>query len=392
LARAYGSRFFPEHVIPQSNLQSDRPSPVGEHAGMGPFGTFDMAGNVREWTYNAVEEDRHILGGGWSDPEYMALQMSNTQPAFDRSPTNGIRLVIYLDEDAGLERALAPVEPPSPPDFRALASPPTDEEFEIYRRMVAYDPSELEPRLEAADTARHWVRETVSFQAAYGGKRALVHLYLPMTGSPPFQTVVYWPGASAAVLMSIDQKSAQHQEFIVRSGRAFAFVVFEGTLERQADQPQTGAHAARERIIQRAQDVMRTVDYLEARDDIDADRIAYLGWSWGGHWAPLVLALEPRFRTAVLHVASLFSTRPLPEVDPLNYLPRVTTPVLMLNGRLDGNFPPDTHTRPFFDLLGTPPEHKRFVLAESGHFVPRPTLIRESLDWLDRYLGPVEGR
>jgi eukaryotic-like serine/threonine-protein kinase len=390
--RAYGSSFFPEHVIPQSNLQSDGPSAVGEHAGMGPFGTFDMAGNVREWTYNAVGADRHILGGGWDDPEYMALHTSYTQPAFDRTPTNGIRLVAYLDEDAGLQRALAPAEPPSPPDFRALASPPTHEEFEIYRRMFAYDPSALEPRLEVADTARHWVRETVSFQAAYGGERVLLHLYLPMTGSPPFQTVVYWPGAGALVFNSIDQKSAQHQEFIVRSGRAFAFPVLKGTLERQDDQPETGAHFARDRTIQWVQDVMRTVDYLETRDDIDTGRMAYLGWSWGGRWAPLVLALEPRFSAAVLHVAGLGESRPLPEVDPLNYLSRVTTPLLTLNGRLDAVIPPDTHTRPFFDLLGTPPEHKRFVLAESGHFVPRPTLIRESLDWLDRYLGPVEGR
>jgi len=62
----------------------------------------------------------------------------------------------------------------------------------------------------------------------------------------------------------------------------------------------------------------------------------------------------------------------------------------MVNGRLDAVFPLETHARPFFDLLGTPEEHKRLVVTESGHFVPRPTLIRESLDWLDRYLGPVE--
>ncbi len=390
--RAYGSTFFPERVIPLSNLQSNGPAPVGEHAGMGPFGTLDMAGNVREWTHNAVGEDRHILGGGWNDPEYIALHTSLPQPAFDRAPANGVRLVTYPDEGDGLEWALTPLEPSPVPDFRAMASPPSDEEFEIYRRMFAYDPAPLEPRLEAVDTARHWVRETVSFRAAYGGDRVLLHLYLPRTGSAPFQTVVYWPGAGAGVLTSIDQKSAQHQEFVVRSGRAFAFVVFEGTLERHDSERFTGRHAARDRYVRYVQDVMRTIDYLETRDGIDAHRLAYLGWSWGGHYAPLVLAQEPRFNAAVLHVAGLLDHRPLPEVDPLNYLLRVTTPVLMLNGRLDGFIPPDTHTRPFFDLLGTPPEHKRFVLAESGHFVPRPTLIQESLAWLDRYLGPVEGR
>jgi hypothetical protein len=39
--------------------------------------------------------------------------------------------------------------------------------------------------------------------------------------------------------------------------------------------------------------------------------------------------------------------------------------------------------------LGTPAEHKRLILYESDH-VPRASdTIRETLAWLDRYLGPV---
>jgi hypothetical protein len=40
-------------------------------------------------------------------------------------------------------------------------------------------------------------------------------------------------------------------------------------------------------------------------------------------------------------------------------------------------------------LLGTPVEHKRHVLLESAHTIPRSEGIKETLDWLDRYLGPV---
>jgi len=43
-----------------------------------------------------------------------------------------------------------------------------------------------------------------------------------------------------------------------------------------------------------------------------------------------------------------------------------------------------------FDLLGTPEEDKRLVLYDTDHYIPRNGLIKESLDWLDRYLGPVE--
>jgi hypothetical protein len=43
-----------------------------------------------------------------------------------------------------------------------------------------------------------------------------------------------------------------------------------------------------------------------------------------------------------------------------------------------------------FDLLGTPKEHKVQKLYDSDHLLPRDELIKETLNWLDRYLGPVE--
>ena len=42
-----------------------------------------------------------------------------------------------------------------------------------------------------------------------------------------------------------------------------------------------------------------------------------------------------------------------------------------------------------FRFLGTPPEHKRRVVYETGHNVPRLELIKETLNWLDKYRGPV---
>jgi hypothetical protein len=39
-------------------------------------------------------------------------------------------------------------------------------------------------------------------------------------------------------------------------------------------------------------------------------------------------------------------------------------------------------------LLGTPADQKRQVISQGGHSVPRAQLVQETLDWLDRYLGP----
>ena len=71
----------------------------------------------------------------------------------------------------------------------------------------------------------------------------------------------------------------------------------------------------------------------------------------------------------------------------LNYVTRVKTPTLMLNGRYDAGL--EIGIKPMFDLLGTPPEHKRLILYDTDHIPPRNEFIKETLAWLDKYLGPV---
>ena len=43
-----------------------------------------------------------------------------------------------------------------------------------------------------------------------------------------------------------------------------------------------------------------------------------------------------------------------------------------------------------FASEGTPAEHKRRVVYDTGHDIPRTEMIKETLNWLDRYLGPVK--
>jgi formylglycine-generating enzyme required for sulfatase activity len=39
---------------------------AGKYPGLGPYGTYDMTGNVREWVANAAGGDlRFIMGGSW---------------------------------------------------------------------------------------------------------------------------------------------------------------------------------------------------------------------------------------------------------------------------------------------------------------------------------------
>ncbi len=61
----------------------------------------------------------------------------------------------------------------------------------------------------------------------------------------------------------------------------------------------------------------------------------------------------------------------------------------MLNGKYDFFFPYETSQFPFYELLGTPKEHKKMFVYEGGHTVPRTEQIKETLAWLDQYLGPI---
>jgi pimeloyl-ACP methyl ester carboxylesterase len=81
----------------------------------------------------------------------------------------------------------------------------------------------------------------------------------------------------------------------------------------------------------------------------------------------------------------------LPEADPLNFLPRLRVPTVVVGGRYDFVFPLEISMGPMFRLLGAPEKDKRLVLYDGGHVPPdNKTVIKETLDWLDRYLGPVK--
>ena len=100
----------------------------------------------------------------------------------------------------------------------------------------------------------------------------------------------------------------------------------------------------------------------------------------------IIPAVEKRVKVAVLISGGLPAGRALPEVDALNFVTRVTVPVLMVNGRQDPIQQLQTAQLPMFRLLGSPLAQKRHLIFETGHGpYPRNLMIKEVLDWLDRY-------
>jgi dienelactone hydrolase len=259
--------------------------------------------------------------------------------------------------------------------------------------MFDYDHTPLNARIERLDsTSSEWIKQKVSFDAAYGAERINGVLYLPKGHQPPFQTIVLFPSSIAFGLPFSDNYPDAAVDYFLRSGRAVFLPVLKGTFERKAPgfiEGPEGTVAYRDHVLVWGKDLRRSVDYLSTRTDIDSTRLALSGTSWGGAMGGLMMGIEPRFRAGILVVAGFPMTRPRPEVDVLNFLPRVHAPVIMLNAKYDHFFPPETSQKPYFHWLGTPPADKKLVMHESGHFLLRSQMIGESLSWLDHYLGPV---
>ena len=377
-------------IIPVSNFGDQGPAPVGQYQGISMFGLYDMAGNAREWCWNESGDKRLDMGGGWNDQTYM-FNDAAIQPPFDRSPTNGFRCIKYLKEHENLAALQKPIDLPYRDFMREKPVP--DEIFRIYKKMYAYDRTDLEATVESKDSAdKDWIKEKVSFNAAYGKERVTAYLFLPRNGRPPYQTIVYFPGSNAIYERSSEPFSGRNFDFLLKNGRAVMFPIYKGTYERGDDTNSDYANETnfyKEHVIMWVKDMGRSIDYLETRRDIDANKLAYYGVSWGGEMGAIVPAIENRLKVVILYVAGLGFQRALPEVDAINYVSRVTAPVLMLNGRYDHFFPVETSQIPMFKLLGTSSENKRQIIYDSGHFVPRNQLIKESLDWLDRYFGAM---
>ena len=378
-------------ILAVSNFRGEGPAPVGSYAGIGRFGTYDMAGNVTEWCWNLRGDQRWVRGGAWTDPEYLYMVPEAPSP-FERGPTHGFRCAKYLSP---LPEALT-----RPVDLVALRDPGKDkpvgdEVFLVYRSMYAYDRTDLKSRVESVDdTSPWWRRERVSFDAAYPHERVIAFVFLPRSTSPPYQTILFFPGGSGLRERTSENLELRRLDFLLRSGRAVVYPVYRGMYERHLASAPTGPNETRDLRIQWVKDIRRSIDYMRTRSDLDHRNLAFYGASVGAGIGQIVLALDSRFKTGILQGTGIDlseSNRTLPgEAQPINFLPRVKIPILMMNGRNDFLSPLEQSQIPMFRLLGTPEKDKRRVVFDSGHSVPRIELIREVLAWLDRYLGPVK--
>jgi len=194
--------------------------------------------------------------------------------------------------------------------------------------LVGGFPSEkspLRPVTLETRTFPTYTREKIVFDSR-PGVSVLAYLLLPTTARTPAATVICIPGHGRGVddIVGIDEqgrdrtdKAGYQHDFAIQAVEAgLAAVAIEPMafgcrrdpinarqgLARKACEPAAGgALLLGETMVGwRVWDVMRTIDYISTRRDLDASRVGCMGISGGGTATLFSAALEPRIRAAMV--------------------------------------------------------------------------------------------
>jgi formylglycine-generating enzyme required for sulfatase activity/predicted Ser/Thr protein kinase len=379
--------FFPGDAFDNRANFGGGTAPVrANESGMSPFGVYNMAGNVAEWTRNDSSDGYLATGGAWGDPLYTFAQYGG-RPGLFSSAKLGFRLA----KDAGGSGTQGgdrieftkeiPVYPPtSETQFRELA------------KAYAYEKLPLDARIEATTDAPDWTRERITFAGA-GGARAIGYLYLPKHVARPLQVVQYVPGGDVDNgLRSLPDSMDDRLAPFVRTGRAAFGVVLQGYIERlepRSAPPPINSVEYLESVVNHVTDLQRGLDYLETRQDIDMKRLAFFGPSAGAQIGLILAAVDPRYRAVLMVGAGLPAGYRLaiPAANPINFASHIRAPKLIVQGRYDEDTPLSTAADPLYKLLVEP---KRRALYEGGHVPMLDVLMTATSGWLDEQLGPVK--
>ena len=276
--------------------------------------------------------------------------------------------------------------------------PPIDDAgYEILRTQLEYEtlPANFEVETISKTERVAHERTTLSYP---NGETLTVHLIRPLDAKKPTQAVILVPGAdqfATQQLTDIETYNPELNQLVTDSGRTLVWPVLYGSNERFAGVASTlspGEHSLffRDAQCEWRKDLGRTIDWLESCDHIDPERLAYLGISYGTNHPLPAVSQEQRFRALVLMCGGLLNLERPPLATMGNFLPRITAPVLMVNGRYDHVFPYETSQLPMFNLLGTSPEEKKHLVLESGHGFSGEIAIQATLyavEWLDTVFG-----
>jgi dienelactone hydrolase len=368
-------------VTQRANFRDTGPLPVDSlPAGMSAYGAQNMAGNVKEWMRNALDDGFAATGGAWDEPAYQ-FGRSGSYPAFFSGPTLGFRCVRETapQNDQGSFALATDREVP-------VFKPVDDAAFAKILKRYEYPPEPLDAKVVEVVQTDDWTREKITYRGAHG-KTALAYLYLPKGFRPPLQVVHFIPAGDVANGMRPLAPSAEiNLGPEIRSGRAVFCVALTGYLDRP--RPADDTRDDVEEIIDGVTDLRRGLDYLLTRKEIDGSRIGVYGPSAGSVHGMIVTAVDHRYRSVVfmgVGVTRQGASLP-PEINRVIFAPRITAPKLLIHGKYDEADVLRTMAEPVYRIMREP---KKVQLYESGHVVPLELLLPAMHGFFDETMGKV---
>jgi formylglycine-generating enzyme required for sulfatase activity len=355
--------------------------------GMSPFGCYHMAGNVAEWCRNRRPAGFTITGGSWRDPANLFGSLGQF-PGWDSRDSLGFRCVRSAGPAAGDQGGMPLNDDEQVPQFK----PVSEAQFKTFLRFYEYDPSPLDPKVVDVQETAEWRRELLSFVGA-GGERALAYLWLPKNFPRPLQVLNYKPGGSVYQGLTVPQETEVVCGPFLKSGRAVFVVVLKGMKERKLPpdfvDPKPTTVKYREMVVFDTVDQLRGLDYLATRPEVDRSKIACFALSMGGYDV-VQIAVESRYRSVLMLSAGIARDAGewIPEASPVNFVPYIRVPKLMIHGRYDEGALFKTSAEPLYRLFSEPKRQKVF---DTGHFPPLELWVPVAKDWFDETLGPVSG-
>jgi dienelactone hydrolase len=240
---------------------------------------------------------------------------------------------------------------------------------------------------------------SISFTSPDGGS-ATGMLFDPVTRSSLRPGIVLMHGmpGTARGMAAYAQVLAQHGAVVIAIDAPFA---------RRGGAPVRFGTEDRAEQIQLIKDLQRAVDVLRAHVNVDDERIAYLGISYGGAMGALFAGIERRLKAAVLVVGdgglvSHFTGpedldfmaglscatrvawfRAMAPIEPIRFIPHASpTPLLLQSGRTD-NLVPAADAQALHAAAPTP---KTIRWYDAGHGLNLQALS-DRHDWLQEEIG-----
>ena len=178
--------------------------------------------------------------------------------------------------------------------------------------------------------------------------------------------------------------SLEWMDILAREGWCVLVADFYGFGERKKAGQKPQWWGSGSYTMQSVTDQRRGIDFLFSRPEVDTTKVALMGGSMGGYYGTLVAGLESRLTTVVLTVPGTGAGRAPDDAlarfsHILNFAPRVSAPILMVNATGDGRASGE-------ELYNAMPEPKQQIWYESEHYLPPREYSEDILNWFHKHL------